>query len=156
MRNRDYQFNRYGEKDVRPGHYQHLHETKLDDATLPPFHWSDDPRSEHFDEELNSQFTGKGPLKGLVRYSDKSLRDEAAERLYRSWDVDATEIKVDVKDGVITLSGSVSDREQKKAADRLFDTMNGVHDVINQLKIVNFVEGWVPGLGEVESKEDYT
>ena len=153
MRNRDYQFNRYGEKDVRPGHYQHLHETKLDDATLPPFHWSDDPRSEHFDEELNSHY-GKGP-KGW-KISDESLRDEAAEKLYRSWDVDATEIQVDVKDGLITLSGSVSDREQKKAAERLFDTMNGVHDVINQLKIISFVEGWVPGLGEVESKEDYT
>jgi hypothetical protein len=147
MGNRNYQFNRYGEKDVRPGHFQHIRERNTPEKTLPPYHWSNDPRSEHFDEEVKSHY-GKGP-KGW-RISDETIKEEAADRLYRSWDVDASGIEVNVLDGVITLSGTVTDREQKQSAERLFDTMNGVHDVINQIKIEQSIYGWVPGLGEVD------
>src|SRR5690349_12724835 len=55
--------------------------------------------------------SGKGP-KGYVR-RDESIQEEIHEMLTRDEQVDATDVEVQVVSGVVTLSGSVPDRQMK-------------------------------------------
>jgi hypothetical protein len=50
-----------------------------------------------------------------------------------SYFVDATDIEVQVDQGVVTLEGWVDDRPTKKATEDLIDDVPGVRDVFNQL-----------------------
>ncbi len=76
---------------------------------------------------------GKGP-KGYIRSPERIL-EEACERLMRDSRVDATDIEVEVDDGVITLKGEVHSRNEKKRAQSLVENLSGVQDVFNQLHV---------------------
>ena len=78
-------------------------------------------------------FQGKGP-KGYRR-SDERIREDVCEALYRDPEVDASDIEVSVKDALVTLSGTVSDRESKRSAERLVENLFGVEDVRNDIRI---------------------
>lgn len=78
-------------------------------------------------------FFGKGP-KGYKR-SDERIREEVSEALYRDYHVDASEIEVDVKDGIVTLSGTVDSRQSKRAAEECIENLTGVSDVHNRIRI---------------------
>ena len=78
-------------------------------------------------------FTGRGP-KGWKR-SDERVKDDVSESLERHPDIDASEIEVSVKDGIVTLSGSVDHRRSKRLAEDLIDTIGGVKDVRNELTV---------------------
>ncbi len=51
-----------------------------------------------------------------------------------SW-VDASEIEIDVKDGEVTLSGTVQSRDEKRRAEDVAERVSGVHDVHNQIRV---------------------
>lgn len=76
---------------------------------------------------------GKGP-KGYRR-SDALILEEANEALYESYEVDATHIEVEVKDGIVTLQGYVTDRRSKREAEKCVECLDGVLDVQNRLTI---------------------
>lgn len=76
---------------------------------------------------------GKGP-RGYKR-SDERIRDDVSDALYRCYEVDASEIGVSVKEGVVTLQGTVDSRIAKKVAEMTVDTCLGVRDVLNELRI---------------------
>jgi osmotically-inducible protein OsmY len=76
---------------------------------------------------------GKGPS-GYTR-SDDRIRENVCEALMEDDDVDATHIDVTVKNGEVTLSGTVEDRRQKRMAEDCVENLAGVHDVVNQLRI---------------------
>lgn len=78
-------------------------------------------------------FFGKGP-KGWKR-SDERIKEEVSEALYRDYHVDASDIEVDVKDGVVTLSGTVDSRESKRSAEECIEHLSGVSDVHNRIRI---------------------
>lgn len=75
--------------------------------------------------------SGKGP-KGYRR-SDESIREEVCEALYRSHEVDASGIDVDVKDSCVYLRGEVEDRFMKRSAETAVENVSGVDDVQNLL-----------------------
>jgi hypothetical protein len=81
------------------------------------------PRGEH---------RGKGP-KGYKR-SDDRIREDVCDRLSDDDELDASEITVAVKDGEVTLEGSVSDRRAKQRAEDLAESVGGVRDVDNKLR----------------------
>lgn len=84
--------------------------------------------------DLNHRgFFGKGP-KGWRR-SDERIRDEACEALSDSWDVDASQIEVEVKDGCVYLRGTVDSRNSKREAERAVEDLLGVTDVRNELNV---------------------
>ncbi|WII72446.1 BON domain-containing protein [Bdellovibrio sp. 22V] len=83
--------------------------------------------------ERSEQFTGKGP-KNFKR-SDERIKDEVCEMLTRDADIDASEIDVDVKEGVVTLTGTVPDRRMKHLAEDCSERCYGVRDVTNQLRV---------------------
>ena len=78
------------------------------------------------------RYFGRGP-KGYQR-SDERIREDVCERLTRSWDVDAEDVDVRVRDGEVTLTGSVMDRYQKRMAEEAVEGIPGVRDVHNQLR----------------------
>ena len=78
-------------------------------------------------------YVGRGP-KGYAR-SDETIYVDACERLTRFGHVDATDVGVEVKQGEVTLTGTVADRMQKRLAEDLVDAVPGVIDVHNLLRI---------------------
>lgn len=76
---------------------------------------------------------GKGP-KGYRR-SDERIREDVCDSLTDDPDLDASAIEVKVKDGEVTLNGSVDSRNAKRLAEHLIDQVSGVRDVHNGLKV---------------------
>ncbi|MES2856850.1 MAG: BON domain-containing protein, partial [Bdellovibrionota bacterium] len=76
---------------------------------------------------------GRGPKN--YRRSDDRIREDASEILERHHGVDASEIEVDVKDGIVTLRGHAEDRRQKRLAEDCVEQCAGVKDVRNELTI---------------------
>jgi hypothetical protein len=93
------------------------------------------PHEPYFDRstksEKKSRHQGKGP-KGYQR-SDERIFEEVSEALFRSGDVDAREIIVDVQQGYVYLRGSVESRRTKKLAEGCIENISGVKDVMNEL-----------------------
>lgn len=76
---------------------------------------------------------GKGP-RGYQR-SDTSIFEDVCDALSLSPDVDASDIDVDVKSGVVYLKGTVTDRTSKRMAELEIENISGVTDVQNFLTI---------------------
>ena len=82
----------------------------------------------------DENYRGRGPKN--YRRADDRVRDEVCDRLTDDWGVDATEISVQVQDGEVTLSGTVPSRGQKRRAEACVESVAGVRDVFNQLKVI--------------------
>lgn len=76
--------------------------------------------------------SGRAP-KNYTR-SDERLREDVCESLARSGH-DWSDVDVQVSNGEVVLTGTVSDRSEKLHAEHLADRVRGVNDVTNQLKI---------------------
>lgn len=77
--------------------------------------------------------SGKSP-KGYSR-SDTRIQEDVNDRLMEAWDLDPSDIEVKVKDGEVTLTGSVDSRNDKMQAEDLADSVLGVKEVVNQLRV---------------------
>lgn len=151
MTSKDNHYNRYGEKDVRPGHFQHgggigaLY--RGDDhaaiISMPTYEdeygmtreedvqevdWSHDTRSESSTEK----HYGKGPKNWP---SDERLRQMIAEKLFDSPQVDASCVEIEVQEGIVYLRGMVDTRAHKKAAEKCIEDVAGVIDIQNEIRI---------------------
>ena len=82
---------------------------------------------------LHGPYSGRGP-KGYKR-SDQQVIEEASQRLERDGDIDASEIEVSADNGVITLRGTVPDRRTKRHAEECVESVYGVRDVMNELRV---------------------
>jgi len=91
-------------------------------------------RSRFADSSFSEDFIGKGP-KGYRR-SDKRIYEDACESLFRNPTVDASDIEVKVEIGIVTLTGKVNGRTDKKEAEHCLEHIRGVIDIQNELKIV--------------------
>lgn len=80
-----------------------------------------------------TDYRGRGP-KGWKR-SDERIKDDVSDLLERHPYIDASEIEVDVRDGIVVLSGSVEDRRTKRMAEDSIEDLPGVKDVRNELSI---------------------
>jgi osmotically-inducible protein OsmY len=90
-------------------------------------------RSEFSRSEGRTSFAGRGP-KGYKR-SDDRIKEDVSEMLSRDHNVDASDIEVEVKDGEVTLTGSIPERNMKHLAEECAERTSGVRDVINQLRV---------------------
>lgn len=82
---------------------------------------------------IEGPHTGRGP-KGYQR-SDERLQEQVCERLERHGQIDASEIEVTVENGVVTLEGQVDDRRTKRLAEECAESVYGVQDVMNRLRV---------------------
>ncbi|HTO09593.1 MAG TPA: BON domain-containing protein [Myxococcota bacterium] len=85
------------------------------------------------ERDRRGRFTGVGP-KGYRR-SDERIREDACQALCDHPDLDATDIEVLVKNGEVTLQGTVSDRHAKRLAEEALEDLPGVQDVRNELRM---------------------
>jgi hypothetical protein len=76
---------------------------------------------------------GRGP-KGYRR-SDDQICEEANQNLERNTHVDASDIEVSCKGGVLTLRGKVGDRPEKREAEECVHAIYGINDVMNELSV---------------------
>ncbi len=100
-------------------------------------------------------YTGRGP-KGYRR-SDERIRDDIHDRLTQHGQIDATDIEVAVHDGNVMLKGYVNSRYEKRAAEDEVESVSGVRDVQNQLRIAEYEERpqrREPLRGEPRGRED--
>lgn len=77
--------------------------------------------------------TGKGP-QGYNR-SDERIEDDICDRLMLHGRVDASDISVNVDHGEVTLAGTVHSRQEKRMVEDTAESVMGVKDVHNQLKV---------------------
>jgi osmotically-inducible protein OsmY len=77
--------------------------------------------------------TGRGP-QGYKR-SDERIKEDVNERLMQHGQLDAGNINVQVKDGEVTLTGTVNNRRDKYMAEQAIESCMGVKDVQNQLRV---------------------
>jgi osmotically-inducible protein OsmY len=78
-------------------------------------------------------YTGRGP-RGYQR-SDARMFEDICDRLTVDPRIDASDVEVDVKQGEVTLRGSVRSREEKRAAEDIVEHIMGVREVNNHLKV---------------------
>ncbi len=76
---------------------------------------------------------GKGPMN--YQRSDERIRELVCEALTEDHNVDASNIEVTVKNGEVTLTGTVENRMQKRMAEDVVEQCSGVYDVHNQLRV---------------------
>jgi hypothetical protein len=76
---------------------------------------------------------GRGPRD--YRRADERIAEELCDELMRHPEVDPSEMSVEVRDGEVHLTGSVPDRWTKFVIEEMADSMLGVRDVHNQLRV---------------------
>ena len=79
------------------------------------------------------RFSGRGPRN--YKRSDQRIQEDVYERLSMQNEIDASDITVEVHDGVVTLSGTVEDRRAKRLAEDIAEQVLGVKDVKNELRV---------------------
>ncbi len=89
--------------------------------------------SRHDESGGGEDFSGRGP--GGYRRADERIQEDVNEAL--TWDrqLDATDITVEVKDGIATLTGQVRDRRMKRRAEDIVESVRGISDVHNRLSV---------------------
>jgi hypothetical protein len=78
-----------------------------------------------------SKHAGKGPRN--YRRADVRLYDEVCDALERHDEIDASDVEVSVRDGHVTLTGSVADGSTVELAGDVVVSCPGVRDVNNRL-----------------------
>ena len=76
-----------------------------------------------------------GP-KGYTR-SDERLREDISERLMQAYDIDSSEVTVQVLGGKVVLEGTVPNRYMKHAIEDIADGAPGVQDVDNKIRVTS-------------------
>ena len=77
------------------------------------------------------RFAGIGP-RGYKR-PDVRIEEEVVQQLEDAEWIDATDLEVEVADGVVTLAGEVETRAERRAAEDVAAEVSGVVDVINRI-----------------------
>jgi osmotically-inducible protein OsmY len=85
------------------------------------------------DHWRSESHAGLGPRN--YRRSDERIREDINDRLTDDWLIDASDIEVTVNNSVVTLSGRVNSRDEKRRAEEIAEDVKGVTDVTNQLRI---------------------
>ncbi len=95
--------------------------------------WSSDDGYQTFGRTgVDSKF-GRGPKD--YKRSDERISEEIHECFSRHHELDATEIQIEVKNGEVTIRGTVDQRFEKRIAEDLVDEVSGVKHVQNMIRI---------------------
>jgi len=76
---------------------------------------------------------GKGP-KGYQR-SQERIKEDICDRLTDDDSIDASDVEINVTNGEVILSGSVSDKQTKRRIEDMIESMSGVKNVQNNLRV---------------------
>lgn len=97
------------------------------------------------------QYNEKKP--SLKKRSSERIIAEARKALIRGVVFDATSIAVSLEEDVLHLKGEVNSRIEKKIAEYLVETISGVSDVLNEIKVRKTkVDGWISVVGNINDE----
>lgn len=82
------------------------------------------------------RFRGRGPKN--YRRSDDRLRDDVCERMSNNEWLDASDVEVNVVAGEVILTGSVDSRYAKRLAENIAESVSGVSNVQNNLRVQSY------------------
>lgn len=85
------------------------------------------------DGEGGESHRGRGP-KGYLR-SDDRIREDVCDCLTDDPHIDASEVEVSVKNGEVTLNGTIESRAARRHAEELTEDLSGVKHVQNNLRV---------------------
>jgi hypothetical protein len=118
----------YGHDQRNYGHRRDTYYAAHDAAP-----WWEVGRGAVDEDDGSGLHVGKGP-RGYRR-SDERIAEEVVERLAEASWVDASELEVEVSEGVVTLSGEVASRRERRAAEEVAAEVTGVEDVVNSVRV---------------------
>lgn len=90
-------------------------------------------RRREMDKRRSGEHKGKGP-RGYQRSTDR-IREDVNDRLAEDDYVDASDIDVKIEDNEVILTGTVNSREEKRRAEDLVESISGVKNVENRIKV---------------------
>ncbi|SOC81891.1 Osmotically-inducible protein OsmY, contains BON domain [Ensifer adhaerens] len=93
----------------------------------------DAERRREMDARRDESLRGRGP-KGYLR-SDSRINEDVHDRLTDHPRLDASDVTVTVQDGEVTLNGFVRRRGDKRVAEDCAETVTGVKNVQNNLRV---------------------
>jgi osmotically-inducible protein OsmY len=111
----------------RGGHERGFWDRAADEVSS----WFGDEEAER--RRRQDQHRGRGP-KGYTR-SDERIREDVSDRMTDDWRIDASNIEVKVSGGEVTLSGTVTNRDDKRRAEDIAESVSGVSHVQNNLRV---------------------
>jgi osmotically-inducible protein OsmY len=100
-------------------------------------------RRRRVDEMRSGSYAGRGPRN--YKRSDERIREDVNDRLTDDYYLDASDIEVIVNDCVVTLTGQVNSRGDKRRAEDIIESVSGVADVSNQLRVGRSMTATEPG-----------
>ncbi len=93
-----------------------------------------------YEENNEGPYSGMGP-KNYTR-SDDQIHQDVDDRLWLDGQLDASDIEVQVENGIVTLRGSVDSHRARRRAEDLAWSVSGVQDVIDELKLRQKYPTW--------------
>lgn len=96
-----------------------------------------DEVSSWFNSDDNNRNSGPHRGKGPKDYhrSDDRIREDVCDRLSDDTRVDASDINVQIQNNEVILSGTVNSKEEKRRAEDIVESVSGVRNVENRLKV---------------------
>lgn len=85
-----------------------------------------------------------GQKKNII--SDARIYEQVCKKLLNDRWIDASEIEVEVKNGVVVLKGLAPDREMKRLAEKCIENTPGVSDVFNLISLSSTNQKGTEGL----------
>jgi osmotically-inducible protein OsmY len=86
------------------------------------------------EDDYRGPHAGKGP-KGYVR-SDERIKDDLCDCLTVHSHLDASGIEVEIRNGEVSLKGTVPDAASRRRAEAIAENCSGVRNVRNELQVV--------------------
>ena len=134
-RGRDYDYDRERGRYDRERYDRGEDRGWLDRASDAIASWFGDEEAEQRRrmDDQRAHRHGRGP-KGYRR-SDERIREDVNDRLSDDYYLDASDIEVTVANTEVTLTGTVNSRSDKRRAEDLADSVSGVTNVENRLRV---------------------
>lgn len=95
--------------------------------------------------DAQQQHRGRGPKN--YRRSDERIKEDVNDRLSDDNYLDASEVEVAVSNAEVTLTGTVNNRNDKRRAEDLAESISGVTNVENRLRVKQSSYGSYTGTG---------
>jgi len=93
----------------------------------------DAERRRNMDERNDRTNRGRGPRN--YSRSDERITEDVNDRLTDDYMLDASDIDVTVSSGEVTLSGTVNNRQAKRRAEDIAESVSGVKNVENRIRV---------------------
>ena len=87
----------------------------------------------HGNRRFDEDYTGRGPRN--YSRSDERIKEDICDELSSDPECDAGDVEIEVKEGMVTLSGTVPSRKMKHRAEDIADEARGVKDVDNRIRV---------------------